>query len=136
MEMLESGLPEHVAADEDLARFLIQSNQFNTQVVKPAAFMPNPKDRETSVSRQQREPSAALWEAGLQAAGGRTLYGAAFVKAQEVRDAGLEVTAAEPPPCHAVITGWPWPDDTDMQRAQQKEFAIVLASVAGKPLFR
>jgi len=136
METLESGLPDHVADDEDLARFLIQSNQFSIQAVKPAAFMPNPKDRETSVSRQHREPSDALWAIGLKAAGGRTLYGATFVKAQEVRNAGLEVTAAEPPPCHAVITGWPWPEDLDMQRAQQKEFAIELASAAGKPILR
>ena len=43
------GLPEIVADEEDLARFLTSSSQFNTQVVKHAAFLPSQNDGVTSV---------------------------------------------------------------------------------------
>jgi len=137
MGQLPSGLPDQIADDEDLARFLIQSNQFNDTMVKPAAFLPSPKERETSVSRHGAEPIQQLWELGLVAAGIRTLYGAAIFKAKAVRDARLEVLPAEPPPRHAVILGWSWLyDDPDLQKARQKELAVLLASTAGKPLLR
>jgi hypothetical protein len=137
MGLLPSGLPDQVADDEDLARFLVQSSQFNDNLVKPAAFLPNPKDRETSVSRHGTEPKQRLWEIGLTAAGARSLYGAAIVKAQAVRNAGLDVFPDEPPPRHAVIRRWPWlEDDRDLQKAKQKERAILLASAAGKPFLR
>ena len=51
MATLPSGLPEAIAPDEDIARFLTQSSQFNSVMAKPAAFLPNPKDKESSVSR-------------------------------------------------------------------------------------
>jgi hypothetical protein len=135
--MLPSGLPEDVGDDEDLARFLVQSNQFNATSVKPSAFLPNPRDRETSVSRHGREPLDRLWPLGLPAAGNRPLYGAAFVKAADVRAAQLGVSAAEPPDRHAVIGGWPWYEsDPAEQKARQKERALILASLAGPPLLR
>jgi len=81
------------------------------------------------VSRHGETPVAQLWSLGLLAAGERTLYGAAIFKAQAVRDAGLEIAPAEPPPRHAVIRGWPWVSgDPELQKAQQKEKALVLAS--------
>ena len=137
MATLPSGLPDVVGDDEDIARFLTQSNQFNATMVKPAAFLPSPKDRETSVSRHGKEPADRLWRLGLSAAGERTLYGAALLKAHVVRGAGLELAADEPPEFHAVIRGWPWlTNDPEMQRAQQRERAIVLASAAGEPILR
>lgn len=135
--MLPSGLPEDIADDEDLARFLVQSNQFNAMLVKPAAFLPNPKDGETSVSRHAREPLADLWELGLLVAASRPLYGAAFVKAADVRAAQLALAPAEPPDRHAVIRGWPWHEsDPVEQKARQKELALLLASAAGPPVLR
>src|SRR5438552_15237575 len=107
MATLPSGLPDRVGDDEELARFLTQSNQFNAMIAKPAAFLPSLKDRETSVSRHGREPLERLWEVGLAAAGTRTLYGAAIFKARAVRAAHLEVLPDEPPPRHAAIRGWP-----------------------------
>ena len=137
MSTLPSGLPDVIADDEDIARFLTQSSQFNTKMAKPAAFLPNPKDRETSVSRHGREPSERLWNLGLAAAGNRNLYGAAIFKAHVVRDAGLELTAVEPPDFHAAIRRWPWFDhDPAEQKAQQKERAILLASAAGEPVLQ
>lgn len=137
--MLPSGLPEYVDDNEDLARFLTQSNQFNINImmVKPAALLPNPKDRETSISRHGLEPLARLWEIGLAAAGDRKLYGAVIFNARVVRNAQLEVTADEPPPRHAVIKGWPWIESNpELQKAKQKELAALIASAAGPPLLR
>jgi hypothetical protein len=82
--MLASGLPDLVADDEDLARFLTSSGQFNAQMAKPPAFLPSTSDRETSVFRHGSDPRAALWALGNEhAAGNRTLHGAAIVKAGE-----------------------------------------------------
>ncbi len=133
--MLPSGLPETI--DDDLVRFLVQSNQLTATSVKPAAFLPNPKDLETSVFQHAREPVETLWVLGLQAAGNRTLHGVAVVKASSVRAAQLDLASAEPPGRHAVIRGWPWnAQDPELQKAQQKEFALVLASAAGPPVRR
>lgn len=131
MATLPSGLLDRVADDEDLARFLTQSNQFNALMAKPAAFLPNPKDRETSVSRHGSEPRARLWTIGIEAAGSRSLHGAAIFKAATVRLAQLDVEADEPPPRHAAIRGWPWDEaDPELQRAKQREMALVIASQA------
>lgn len=131
MATLPSGLSDSISDDEDLARFLTQSSHFSATLVRPAAFLPSPKDRETSISRHGPEPREELWTIGLSAAGARTLYGAAIFKAQSVRAARLEVTADEPPPRHAVIRGWPWDEaDPELQRAKQKELALLIASKA------
>jgi len=137
MAQLPSGLPDQVADDEDLARFLTQRNQYTATTVKPAVFLPSPKDRKTSVSRHGAEPAQRLWELGLVAAGQRTLLGAAIFKAKAVQEAKLEVVPAEPPSFHAVIGGWPRIDnDHELQKAKQKELALGLASAAGKPIMR
>jgi hypothetical protein len=129
--MLPSGLPEIVADEEDLARFLTQSSHFNALMAKPAAFLPSPRDRGTSVSRHGSEPRESLWAIGLAAAGERVLHGAAIVKAGVVRSAKLTVLADEPPARHAVIGGWPWGEaDPELQKGRQKEIAAVVASKA------
>ena len=133
--MLPSGLPDNIADEESLARFLTQSSQYNAVMAKPAAFLPSPKDRATSVSRHGCEPLDRLWELGLLAAGTRTLHGAAIFPVRAVRVATLNVVADEPPLFHALIEGWPWFDsDPELQRAKQKELALTIASAAGKPL--
>jgi hypothetical protein len=130
--MLGSGLSEIISDDEDLARFLTSSGYFNAQMVKPAAFLPSARDQETSVFRHGSEPRETLWTIGFEyAAANRTLYGAAIVKTHEVRAALLEVTADEPPPRHAIIRGWPYiSNDPELQKAQQKQMAISIASKA------
>jgi hypothetical protein len=128
MALLPSGLSDIVADDEDLARFLTQSSHARGGKPRAAAFLPNPEDRESSVSRHGPEPPDRLWELGKAAAGARKLHGAAIIKASSVRAAKLDVLASEPPPRHASIRGWPWPDDNDLRRAQQKERALILAS--------
>jgi hypothetical protein len=130
--MLVSGLPDLVGDDEDLARFLTSSSQFNAQMAKPSAFLPSVRDRETSVFRHGTEPRAALWAIGDEyAAGNRTIHGAAVVKAKDVRATQLDVIADEPPPRHAAIRGWPLVEnDPELQKAQWKEQALLVASKA------
>ncbi len=129
MATLPSGLPETVSDDEDLARFLTSSGHLSASTAKPAAFLPSPKDRETSVFRHGPEPRSGLWAIGqsVVAGGDRSLKGAAILKARHVREAELEVRSSEPPPRHAAIVDWPWLADPELQKAQQKERAALLA---------
>jgi len=121
-----------VSDGEDLVRFLTQSSQFSTTLVlvKPATFLPNPRDQNTSVSRHGREPEDKLWAIGQVAAGSRTLHGAAIFKAVNVRAAKLEVVPDEPPQRHAVITGWARDADPVLQKAKQIEAALLIAGAA------
>jgi hypothetical protein len=108
MAKLLSGLPENVADGEDLARFLMSDSQFNSTMVKPSAFLPEPKARETSVFLHGGQPREALWGIGVEyLPPGRTIHGAAGLKARSVRDAGLDVIADEPALRHAAIRNWP-----------------------------
>ena len=89
--MLPSGLPEHVGDDEDLTRFLTQNNQFTASRVKPSAFLPNRKYRNTSVFRMGADAAlqSETWKQTHR--GDRPLRGAAICKARHVRAAALEV---------------------------------------------
>ena len=130
--MLPSGLADIVADEEDLARFLTSSSQFNAVGVKPSAFLPNPKNGETSVFRHGSHPRESLWRtAEDNLAGTRTLHGAAIFKATHVRSAALDVVAQEPPLRHANILRWPWSNtDPEMGKAEQKERAALIAQHA------
>ena len=128
MDTLPSGLPDLVADEEDLTRFITQTNHFNSTMAKPAAFLPNPKYRNTSVFRcgPDRELIWKIWQNTN--AGERTLKAAAICKTVEVRKIGLDAIAKEPPDRHANIEGWPWLDnDPEFQKAKQLEKAQSLA---------
>jgi hypothetical protein len=135
--MLPSGLPEIVADEEALARFLTSSSYFNATTVKPAAFLPNRKAQmTTSVFRH----SAELRENLIQIAGDRrpdvTVHGAAVCKAAVVRSAKLDVIAEEPPPLHANVVGWPVNEaDPVLQKARQMERALDITSKCTLVLF-
>lgn len=130
--MLASGLPENVADEEPLARFLTSDSQFNRQMAKPAAFMPSPNDGNTSVFRQSPEPVQALWDTADRELGTvRRVRAAALLTAADVRQARLEVIASEPPSRHANITRWPEvANDTEATKAQRKELALLLVQAA------
>lgn len=131
-EVLSSGLAEIVEDEESLARFLTSTSQFNASGAKPSAFLPSPRNGETSVFRHGIQPRESLWQVGEDhVAGARTLHGAAIVKTIHVRSAGLDVVAKEPPPRHANIIGWPWSQsDPEMGKAEQKERAVMIAQHA------
>ena len=132
MTALASGLPEVVADEEDLARFLSSRSLFTASLVKPPAFLPSPKDDLTSVFRHGAEPRDNLWQIGQTVVPtDRTLYGAAVLTAKAVRDASLDVCAEEPPPRHAKISGWPnVADDPEEEKAQRKELSLLLAQAS------
>lgn len=130
MDVLPSGLPKLIADEEDLARFLVSSGQYNSSGARHTAFLPNPKDHETSVSRHGAQPKERLWALAADlTTRERSVHGAALVKAGHVRKAKLDAIADEPPDRHAAIRGWPWDwADPDLQRARHKEMALVIAS--------
>jgi hypothetical protein len=126
--MLPSGLPDIVGDDEEVTRFLTQSSQYKALMPKPSAFLPNPKYKNTSVFRVGNDPEMLrqIWQ--ITSNGERILKAAAVCKTAEVRNAGLDVIAIEPPDAHANIEGWEWLDnDPELQKAQQKEIAEVIA---------
>jgi hypothetical protein len=99
--------------------------------VKGAALLPSSKDNETSVYRHGAQPAERLWQIGQRAAGNRQLHGVAIFKAEHVRAVQLDVFAAEPPPRHAAIRGWPRAEnDAELTKAQQKELAAAIAQHA------
>lgn len=130
MNLLPSGLPSMVVDEEVLARFITSESHFNLKGTKPTAFMPEIEARETSVIRHNGNPLDELWAIGeAHVAQGRTIYGAAFIKAKKIRERELDVIADEPPPRHAAIRNWPWVEpDQDLRKAKHKELAILLAA--------
>ncbi len=117
-----------IADEEDLTRFITQSNHFNAIMAKPAAFLPNPKYRNTSMFRCAPDPELIRrkWQAINQS--DRTLKIAAVLKTLEVRKAGLFAVAKEPSDAHANLEGWPWLDqDTELQKAEQLKLAQAIA---------
>lgn len=132
-QQLPSGLPFEIVEEERLARFLKHKSCFSATkgVVKYAAFLPGRHDGKTSVFRHPGEPAMELWTIACRAlASDVTVYGAGIVVASDVKRAGLEVIASEPPPRHANIEGWPLHDDPDMAKAAQREVAKAVAEHA------
>jgi len=131
MATLPSGLPEQVGDDEELARFLTQSGQFNSFGAKPSAFLPNSKYRNTSVFRIGNEPERLRQVFKETVVGDRFLKGAAICRTKQIRANLLDVVAEEPPPAHANIEGWPWiGDDPEEQKARQLELAAQIAAAS------
>lgn len=100
--------------------------------MKAAAFLPNPQDRTTSVFRHNGFIGLAFWQVGIEvvvADRPLTLHGAAFITAAEVRSAGLEALADEPPVNHAILCNWPVNTfDTGLEKASHLEIANIIAS--------
>ncbi len=131
MATLPSGLPDHVGDDDDLARFLTQSGQFNSFSSKPVVFLPNPTHRNTSVFRIGNEPDRLRRVFYETVTGDRQLKGAAICRTKSIRAILLDVVAEEPPPAHANIVKWPWlRDDPEEQKAKQLEVAAQIAAAS------
>jgi hypothetical protein len=125
-----------VADEEDLSRFLTQSSHFASGMAKPAALLPSPKHKNTSVFRIGSDPERLRQTWAETMTGDRQLKAVALFKAGDVRAAQLEVIAQEPPAAHANIEGWPWlENDPDLQRAQQRQRAQDIASQTTVILF-
>jgi hypothetical protein len=128
MATLPSGLPDLVGNEEALTRFLTSSSLFSSVMIKPAAFLPNPKFRNTSVfreitgGREIEETWAKLPN------NERSLHGVAILTEHDVRECDLEVTPEEPPDRHANIVNWPWDsNDPELLKARHKSLANAMA---------
>jgi len=121
---LPSGLPGIVSAEEPLARFLRHSNHFNTQGISYRAFLPNLKNMEVSVQRDDDNTRLRM-HAGKTMEG--HIYGVGIVSTKIVRELKLDARAQEPPERHANIVGWLSDNDSVNAKAQNKDDADVLA---------
>ncbi len=128
-EVLPSGLPADVADNEDLARFIYQSNQCNSTGAKPAAFLP-PSNGQLSVARHPATPLEALKKLAASYRTDKNAYGGAMITVKLVRKQNLDVEAIEPPARHANIIGWPTHNDPDEQKSLQLLKAKALADAS------
>ena len=118
-----------VDLSEILARFILQRNWYrpSDNTVKYAAFIPNPKNMETSVFRITGISDEQVWLIGEREVAtkrGKPVLGRADIKVYDVVSQDLKVYSAEPPERHANITGWP------KEKSAQKLIAIKLAEKA------
>jgi hypothetical protein len=114
---------------ETLARFILQRNWFrpSDNTVRHAAFMPNPRNGETSVFRIAGMNDQDVWQIGdceVAARRGKPLLGRADILTLNVMAKDLQIIPNEPPPRHANIVGWP------NEKSKQLQIAVELAAEA------
>jgi hypothetical protein len=117
-----------VAADEQLARFVLFSKWFRSDAtVRPEAFMPHPHV-DLSVTRHQSLSEQEIWAIGqgVAAVRGVPLYGRADICVADILRQSLKVVAApvQSNPNHANVIDWP------EQKPAQKIIALQLAAAA------
>jgi len=113
---------------EILSRFVLQKTYIRADnTVRPAAFLPNPKNGETSVFRISGIKDNEIWAIGEREVApkqNRSILGRADIIASKVISQELRVIPSEPPEKHADITGWP------DEKSKQKLIALELAEAA------
>jgi len=118
-----------VALSEILSRFVLKKDWYRSSdnSVKYAAFLPNPKNGETSVFRISGISDKEVWDIGNREVAkdpNRPILGRADISASNALARGLEVLTNEPPERHANIVGWPG------EKSKQKLLALELAAEA------
>ena len=118
-----------VDPSETLSRFILQKDWYrpSDNNVKHAAFMPNPKNGETSVFRISGISHKEVWDIGDREVAkirSKPILGRADISASNVMAKDLKVLPTEPPIRHANITGWP------EEKSKQKLIALELAAEA------
>jgi len=134
---LPSGLPETVADDEPISRFMTsKSSHCNTTAVKQGAFLPNPKDGRLSVARHGADPIEESERMAKEDYKLEKAFGVALIQAKEIRKVELDFEADDTPLRHADVVGWPWrEDDREFGKAERKEKAAALAQKAERITF-
>ncbi|MBT3881530.1 MAG: hypothetical protein HOF76_21115 [Candidatus Scalindua sp.] len=111
---------------EALSRFVLQKTYIRADnTIRPAAFLPNPKNGETSVFRISGITDNEIWAIGdskVAPKQNRPILGRADINASIVLSNYLEIIPSEPPERHADITGWP------EEKSEQKQIALELAA--------
>lgn len=118
-----------VDPSETLSRFILQKDWYrpSDNSVKHAAFMPNPKNGETSVFRISGISHKEVWDIGDREVAkirNKPILGRADIGASNVMAKDLKVLPIEPPIRHANITGWP------EEKSKQILIALELAAEA------
>jgi len=110
-----------VAADESISRFILHGKNYfsaKTRRVKRRAFMPDPKDNETSCYRTQDMRAPHIWELCRKHVNER-FYGRAEIVASEVTNVGrLQLRPDNDPPRHVSITNWSSDEEERLSWAQ------------------
>lgn len=115
-----------VKLSEILSRFVLQRNWYrpSDNRVKYAAFMPNPKNGETSVFRTSEISDVETWQIGeheVTMKRGKPILGRADIEASVVMSKDLKIVPSEPPERHANVIDWP------NEKSEQKLIAVELA---------
>jgi hypothetical protein len=118
-----------VALSEILSRFVLKKDWYRSpdNSVKYAAFLPNPKNGETSVFRISGISDKEVWDIDNREVAKdpkRPILGRADISASNAVAKGLEILPSEPPERHANIVGWPG------EKSEQKLIALELAAEA------
>ena len=127
--MIDPANVPDVAADELLARFVLQSSHVRSsnQTVKADAFMPPPNGK-MSVTRHLMATEEEIWEVGRGVASqrGKSLYGRADVVASAylVENLAVERDPIAGNPNHTHVFNWP------RDKAAQKIIATEIAAAA------
>jgi hypothetical protein len=117
-------MPDPVTEFESLSRFVFDKRYIRPDnTLRHAAFMPDKKNRETSVFRISGVSEEQIWHIASEVATIRNkqLFGRADILASKVFSKELQVVPKEPPPNHANIVGWP--DDPSLSLSIAQELA-------------
>jgi hypothetical protein len=127
-------LANTVSPSESLARYLTSSKHYGTkmQVVKPAAFLPQPPDYCLSVFRIDGLTTEQVCQIGqekvINKRPERTLHGFANIVAQAFLDANLAIDPDNNPPRHASVVGWPKDKPQQISIAQELAASAMLVA--------
>lgn len=126
---LRADLPDPVAGDELLTRYIYESNKYSHSKLVPtkAAFLPEPYNGrlETSVCRILGLSSRAIWRIADTIRGRRALARADLTAGQATACTPLHVISEKTlHPRHAVVVGWP------QAKHAKNMLALQLASVS------
>lgn len=127
---LKSNLPEALAGDEHVARFIFHPREISA-TYKP--FMPEKGTGkyETSVCRKTNVSEERIWELAKTLRLPKVAIARADLGVAVIHESSLKANAAPEPTInyheHSVIVGWPLGEE---EKAQHKEIAINLAAEA------
>lgn len=125
--MIENDVPDFIAPEECLSRYILQSNHIRKvdNTLKQDAFIPHPRE-DLSVTRHLNLGQEAIWAIGADVARqtGKKLYGRADNHAATYVEQKLSVLPAPIPGNHnhANVTGWP------ADKPSQKMIALEIAA--------
>jgi len=113
---------------DDLTRFIFHKSYVRADnTVRGEAFLPNPKNDETSVFIISGISDKEIWEIGdtkVAAHRSETLQGRADINENNILNNNLILSRDKPPERHANIIGWP------KGKSERKLIALELASKA------